>query len=40
MSSILALADGSVIDLSRFPLPAGVEDGILNRAQLALAFSV
>lgn len=40
MTAILTLADGGVIDMSRFPLPAGVEDGILNRAQLALAFSV
>ncbi|MDZ4392274.1 DUF1441 family protein [Cypionkella sp.] len=40
MSSILTLADGSVVDLSRFPLPEGVEDGVLNRAQLALAFNM
>lgn len=40
MSSILTLADGSVVDLSRFPLPEGVEEGVLNRAQLALAFNM
>lgn len=40
MSSIFTLADGSVVDLSRFPLPEGVEDGVLNRAQLALAFNM
>ena len=40
MSSVLTLADGGVVDLSRFPLPEGVEDGVLNRAQLAMAFSV
>ena len=40
MSSILTLADGSVVELSRFPLPEGVEDGVLNRAQLALAFNM
>ncbi|MFC3180464.1 DUF1441 family protein [Cypionkella sinensis] len=29
-----------MVDLSRFPLPEGVEDGVLNRAQLALAFNM
>lgn len=40
MQERLTLADGTVLDLGRFPLPHGVEDGILNRAQLAVAFGV
>lgn len=42
MTSPITLADGSVLDVSRWPLPAGVEDDgtPLNRAQLARAFGV
>ncbi|MFN3275456.1 MAG: hypothetical protein ACK41U_12350 [Paracoccus sp. (in: a-proteobacteria)] len=42
MSSSITLADGSVLDVARHPLPAGVEDDgtPLNRAQLAKAFVV
>ncbi|WP_313350728.1 terminase small subunit [Paracoccus sp. (in: a-proteobacteria)] len=42
MSELLTLADGSVLDVARYPLPDGVvDDGTpLNRAQLAAAFSV
>lgn len=42
MSSTVTLADGSVLDVSRHPLPDGVEDDgtPLNRAQLARAFGV
>lgn len=38
--STITLADGSVLDLARWPLPAEIEDGVVNRAQLARAFSV
>lgn len=42
MSTIISLADGGVLDVSRYPLPDGVvDDGtLLNRAQLAKAFGV
>lgn len=36
----ITLTDGSVLDVARWPLPAGVEDGVVNRSQLAKAFSV
>ncbi|MFD1913810.1 hypothetical protein [Halodurantibacterium flavum] len=40
MMSMVTLADGSVLDLSAWPLPEGAEDGVMNRVQLARAFSV
>jgi len=40
MSDLVTLADGSVLDVARWPLPAGVVDGLLNRSQLATAFGV
>lgn len=42
MSHTITLADGSVLDVARYPLPDGVtDDGTpLNRAQLAAAFGV
>lgn len=40
MLNLVTLASGEVLDVSAWPLPAGVEDGILNRTQLARAFSV
>lgn len=40
MTATITLADGGVLDVARWPLPAGVEDGVVNRSQLALAFSV
>lgn len=40
MQTVLTLEDGSALDLSLWPLPKGVEDGVLNRAQLARAFQV
>ncbi|WP_017999916.1 terminase small subunit [Paracoccus sp. N5] len=42
MSLTITLADGSVLDVARYPLPDGVvDDGTpLNRAQLAKAFGV
>lgn len=40
MAEVITLSDGSVLDVSRFPLPEGVEDGVVNRAQLAVAFRV
>lgn len=41
MLATLTIADGSVLDLSSWPLPEGMDDSIpLNRAQLAKAFSV
>lgn len=40
MLNLVTLASGEVLDVSAWPLPQGVEDGILNRAQLARAFSV
>lgn len=42
MSLSITLADGSVLDVARYPLPDGViDDGTtLNRAQLAKAFQV
>lgn len=40
MSAVITLADGGVLDVGRWPLPVGVEDGTLNRGQLALAFNV
>lgn len=42
MSQTITLADGSVLDVARYPLPDGVtDDGApLTRAQLATAFGV
>lgn len=40
MSHLITLADGSVLDAARWPLPDGMQDGVLNRAQLAVAFTV
>lgn len=40
MTLPVTLADGTVLDVAKWPLPAGVEDGVVNRAQLAKAFSV
>ena len=40
MSSHITLADGGVLDVGAWPLPEGVEDGIVNRSQLAIAFGV
>lgn len=40
MSVQITLADGGVLDVGAWPLPQGVEDGIVNRAQLSIAFSV
>ncbi len=40
MSHLITLGDGEVLDVSAWPLPEGVEDGVLNRSQLARAFSV
>ncbi|MGC9449675.1 hypothetical protein [Cereibacter johrii] len=40
MLTTVTLTDGSVLDLAAWPLPEGMEDGTLNRAQLARAFSV
>ena len=42
MSHTITLADGSVLDVARYPLPDGVTDNgtPLNRAQLAAAFGV
>ena len=40
MLDIITLADGSTLDVSRFPLPEGLPDGVVNRAQLAVAFRV
>lgn len=39
MSEQITLADGGVLDVGRWPLPEGLTDGVLNRAQLAVAFS-
>lgn len=38
--TIVTLADGGVLDVSAWPLPAGIDEGVLNRTQLAKAFSV
>lgn len=38
--ALITLADGGVLDVSAWPLPDEVEDGVLNRAQLARAFNV
>jgi phage terminase Nu1 subunit (DNA packaging protein) len=40
MGTQIELADGTVLDLAAYPLPEGVEDGVLNRAQVARAFNV
>lgn len=40
MPDLVTLADGSVLDVARWPLPEGAVDGLLNRAQLATAFGV
>ena len=40
MSDLVTLADGEVLDVGAWPLPEGLEDGLLNRAQLARAFNV
>lgn len=37
---MITLADGGVLDVAAWPLPEGVDDGILNRSQLAIAFRV
>ncbi len=36
----ITLSDGTALDVGRWPLPQGVEDGVVNRVQLAKAFSV
>lgn len=38
--TVITLADGGVLDVAAWPLPEGVEDGVLNRTQLARAFAV
>ena len=40
VSHLITLADGEVLDVAAWPLPDGVEDGVLNRSQLARAFEV
>ncbi|WP_339109258.1 DUF1441 family protein [Thioclava sp. GXIMD4216] len=40
MDTLVTLSDGSVLDVARFPLPEGLTDGVMNRAQLAVAFNV
>ncbi|MDS9468614.1 terminase small subunit [Paracoccus sp. MBLB3053] len=40
MSQLVTLSDGEVLDVSAWPLPEGIEDGVLNRTQLARAFNV
>lgn len=40
MANFVTLADGSALDVARWPLPEGAQDGVLNRTQLAQAFSV
>lgn len=40
MADLITLADGGVLDVAAWPLPEGVEDGVLNRSQLARAFNV
>nr|WP_225612043.1 DUF1441 family protein [Paracoccus sp. PAR01] len=40
VSHLITLADGEVLDVSAWPLPDGVEDFVLNRSQLAKAFTV
>ncbi|OWJ69832.1 hypothetical protein CDV50_16055 [Haematobacter massiliensis] len=40
MSYVITLSDGEMLDVSAWPLPDGVDDGVLNRAQLAKAFRV
>lgn len=40
MSHIITLENGGVLNVSDWPLPDGVDDGVLNRAQLARAFNV
>ena len=36
----VVLADGTELDVDAFPLPDGVDDGVLNRGQLAEALRV
>ncbi|WP_339112276.1 DUF1441 family protein [Thioclava sp. GXIMD2076] len=40
MDNLVTLADGSVLDTALYPLPDGLADGVMNRAQLAIAFNV
>lgn len=40
MSGMLTLEDGSTLDLSAWPLPDGLDDGVLNRTLLGRAFDV
>ncbi|OJY35932.1 MAG: hypothetical protein BGP11_18465 [Rhodobacterales bacterium 65-51] len=40
VSDLITLSDGEVLDVSAWPLPDGVEDGVLNRGQLSRAFDV
>lgn len=36
----ITLPGGKILDLRKWPLPAGVTDGVLNRAQLCAVFDV
>lgn len=38
--SDLTLSDGTTLDVAAYPLPDGIDDGVLNRGQLALAMRV
>lgn len=40
MIQLVTLSDGSVLDVSLYPLPDGLEDGVLSRVQIARAFNV
>lgn len=40
MSNVITLVDGGQLNVSNWPLPDGVEDGIFNRAQLATILDV
>ncbi|WP_406870085.1 DUF1441 family protein [Thioclava sp. 'Guangxiensis'] len=40
MDTLVTLTDGSVLDTALYPLPDGLSDGVMNRAQLAIAFNV
>ncbi|MER5173355.1 DUF1441 family protein [Thioclava kandeliae] len=40
MDNLVTLADGSVLNTALYPLPDGLSDGVMNRAQLAIAFNV
>lgn len=40
MFDLVTLSDGSVLDVSLYPLPEGQEDGVLSRVQIARAFKM